>query len=273
MLLTEEILKCSLGYLPEYIEYSPPIIDFNIDEEIGEYPFQKVPEAIHAEARTIILHAYSWCNKSFPLTRLNRTYNQNIQSIKRVKVGQTKENVCFSSSLAQELGNVMIAACWYSIDFYRFSSLIVHENMHQALYIREHSFTSSTIRPGSLGYSPWKHCERPGRMLWHSFWTFACQYVFLCESIFEDKQILINEPCLLDFLADMESRILLCRSSLSIFNIVNSCESNKCDEGLQIIGTISKKMELYNQYKTTKEKTKEICLEEFNNWACKLLKS
>jgi hypothetical protein len=255
-----------LGYVPTYIEYYPPVIDFKVDGQIDEYPFHKVPKAIQAQARTIILNAYSWCNRGAPLTRINKPDNRIVQSINIFKVGQTVEKAYFSASWPQELGVVTVAAFWPSMEFYEFASLIVHESMHQALYIREGSLASSTIRPDSLGYSPWKECLRPGIMLWHSFWTFAYQYVFLSESIFEDCRILREEPSVLYVLADMESRILLCRSSLSIFDIVDSKESDKCDKGLAIIRKISEKMNVYHEYSAARDRTNEKCVKKFNEW-------
>ncbi|MFD4357467.1 hypothetical protein ACFWPX_33320 [Nocardia sp. NPDC058518] len=164
-----------------------------------------------------------------------------------------------------------MAADWPLTSPYRFASLITHEGIHQALFIRE--LEDSPVRPGSSGYSPWKKTLRPGRLVWHAFWTFTCQLVMLCESLQLDQRLIARDPSLFSFLADMEARISVCLDSLKLTEVVTPKEFERCTSAFNILTGLIEELLVLPTFRKSRADAGDDVFGEFNNWAIEFMDS
>ncbi|MCA1625610.1 MAG: hypothetical protein LC778_17790 [Acidobacteria bacterium] len=210
--------------------------------------------------------AYIWCVHRFPLSVRSHVTNVTKRSITEFIVGHSNhQDQDLSASSAQAPGIVFIASSWPLRCPFRLASLIAHEGIHQGLFIRE--LVSSPVRPKSLGYSPWKNTIRPGRLVWHAFWTFACQFTMLGESVLRDRSLLRDDTMLIDFLADMEARLSVCLYSLEFSNVVSRPEFERCNNAFSILGCVSRKLMNINDYKQLSVDASDAAFGKYEAWA------
>ncbi len=225
---TESILEECLGYVPQYVGTEIPLLSFGYHgtnfSDLGAYI---VPDEQRADVGEQLAEAYRWCASRFPLSVRSHLTGDLERSISKFVVGHcAHKNEMLSASSAQALGVVFMAADWPLRAPFRFGSLVAHETIHQALFRRE--ITDSPVRAGTVGYSPWKNTLRPGRMVWHAYWTFTCQSGLLAESMLASPVILDGDPGLISFLADMEARTSVCLYSLEFSDIIRVDELERC---------------------------------------------
>lgn len=263
----EEILDECLGYLPEYVDGETPCLSFGyFSTNFEDLGAKIVANEQRTDVGQQLTEAYVWCTDRFPLSVRTHVTHEMKRSIVRFIVGHSKhEDEVLSASSAQAPGVVFIAAEWPVRSPYRLASLIAHEGIHQALFIRE--LESSPVRHGSLGYSPWKNTLRPGRMVWHAFWTFTCQTAMLAESLLTDPSLLSRDPRLTDFLADMEARISVCLYSLELSNIVSSCEFERCNRAFGILSGLFRELARLPKFDQAQVEAGHVARAEFEMWA------
>jgi hypothetical protein len=201
-----------------------PEVTFDLSPTLIEYDSVPVEEARRAAVRAQLREAFDWCQQMVPLTACSGRVV--VPLIRRFAVGQNRGNrETLSASSGQERGNVLFSAGWPMAHIYRLASLILHEAVHQLLYDRESA--ASPVRSRSLGYSPWKDNVRPGRMVWHAYWTFTCQAAFVAEAFAAPDAR--SDPDLPRFLAEMLARLGICRQALATFDIVSKAEEERID--------------------------------------------
>lgn len=128
----------------------------------------------------------------------------------------SEERLLVTASSPQEFGRVWFAGQWPSLATRRIAASIVHEAVHQELYRRE-SAGDVPWRHNSIAYSPWKRRERPGRWVWHAFWTFSVHCAFLADSIDADVRSLSEDAM---EVAGMYLRLRQCLESILLFNVL-----------------------------------------------------
>jgi hypothetical protein len=121
-----------------------------------------------------------------------------------------------SASSPQQPGLIVFAADWSHTCTRRAAANLLHELVHQVLYWREAAF-ADVVRANSLGYSPWKLAERPGRWIWHSFWTFAVHCAYLAETAKTEQSVSAEDRL---EVALMYLRLKRCLDSVESFEIV-----------------------------------------------------
>lgn len=266
MLLTNAMISKTLGYLPERLDLVMPPLSFELGNNFRDFNCGSVLQENRLSVAAQLREAFVWCASRFPLSFRNGSDNHLQRSVLEFVVGHSKHHdELLSASSAQAPGVVLMSADWPLKSYYRLGSLIAHESVHQALFAREG--TLSPVRPRSLGYSPWKNSLRPGRLVWHSFWTFACQFTMLGESLLKDNSLRQIDPKLTEFLGDMEARVLVCLNSLEIFDLVSSNEMEQCKCALSILNDVSEGLLAFSEYGQTLDIAKDSAFEEFQMWA------
>jgi len=181
-----------------------------------------VPETRRDAVGSEIDAACTLYKDAFPLAFLDETGRER-PFISEIQIGHSvREDEVLTASSAGAPGAVIVVANWPLEKPIRLASLLVHEAMHQALYVRER--LANPVRPGSLGYSPWKNTLRPGRMVWHAFWTFSTQLAFLHEFVRTLPESRRMDPGLAEFVADIWARLEICIDSVRGFELVDADE-------------------------------------------------
>lgn len=230
MPLTTDIFNRCFGYvLGPVAQVDVPVLCFE-SPRLAACDADVVPHALRPEVQREVAQAYTWCAERFPpAVHLGSAQDRAraAPTISRLTIGMARHSKeLLSSSSPQSPGDVFLAACWPLSRPHRLGSLIAHEAVHQALYGRER--TASPLRPGALGYSPFRLTVRPGRWVWHAFWTFVLQCALLTESVAAEPGMIIADPTLLPFIQHMAARVGVCRYSLEIFRVVDSEELERC---------------------------------------------
>lgn len=253
----------ALGYLPRRRSQVPPEVDFELAAELEQLDAVRLAPADEWAVAAQIGEAFEWCAARFPLCLripagepragdANRPKgvveddcdgSHEDRAIGRLKVARSaRPGEYVTASSPHRLQQVFIAAPWPLSSPFRLASLFVHEAMHQGLYLRERSETPA--RPGSLAYSPWKGQLRPGRLVWHSFWTFMVQFAFLAEAFARETEVMLSaDPGLPDFLADMDSRIACCAQSLAEFEILQPAEAARVDAAGDALAALAERLD------------------------------
>jgi hypothetical protein len=267
--LTEAILRECLGHLPEYDDGNTPQLRFGYaGTNFDDLGASIVPPEHRANVTRQLFEAYTWCAHRFPLSIASAAGTR--PSIVELIVAHSRhENEVLSASSAQAPGVVFMAADWPLHSPYRLASLIAHESIHQALFVREQE--ASPIRSRSSGYSPWKKTLRPGRLVWHAFWTFTCQSAMLGETLTSDRSLLDNDPDLPGFLTDMEARISVCLQSLELFEIVSSAEMERCTSAFARLGDLFRDLASMPGIQQLRTHAGEAAFAEYERWAVDLL--
>ncbi|MFJ3714311.1 hypothetical protein [Streptomyces sp. NPDC090057] len=263
---TSDVVRNCLGYVPEFIGNEFPPVYF--DGRVGGSFRGTDAEAVSAESRPAVSRqvadAYSCCADRFPLSVRDAVTGEKRPTVTAFSVGRsTGAGMLLSASSPQSPGVVFLAADWPLGNPYWLASLIAHESVHQALYVREAG--ACPVRPSSLGYSPWKRRLRPGRWVWHAFWTFSCQLVMLGEALVSERPVLADERSVTVFTADMLARVEMCLRSLTDSNIVTPSEIERCEAALDTLERLTG--ELPPAFVQAKEKARSTVFGEYRDWA------
>lgn len=268
-MLTEAILREGLGYLPDYAGAGTPQLRFGYTgTNFVDLGASIVPPQQRADVSRQLLEAYTWCAQRFPLSITSAAGTR--PSILELIVAHSRhENEVLSASSAQAPGIVFMAADWPLRSPYRLASLIAHECIHQALFVRERE--ASPVRRGSSGYSPWKRSLRPGRLVWHAFWTFTCQSAMLGETLMRDRSLLDHDPGLPGFLTDMGARIAVCLQSLELFEIVPATEMERCTGAFTRLGDLFGDLVCVPGMEQLRTQSDTSAFAEYERWATDFL--
>jgi hypothetical protein len=269
--LTDKVIAKALDYLPDRTDLETPFFDFDLLPQFTHLSCRVVSGDERRLAANQLTEAFFWCQRRFPL-RLRAADGSHRASIRRFVVGySTHKDELLSASSAQVPGMVLMAAQWPLTSIYRLASLVAHESMHQALYERER--LASPVRNASLGYSPWKYTLRPGRLVWHAFWTFACQFTLLAEAATEEPELLMDDPELTRFLADMAARVCLCSESMMDFEIVSDDEARRCGDALLVVQSLCEELRDYPGYSEAATHAENEVFRDYEAWSHSLVKS
>lgn len=270
----EAILKECVGYVPQYVGTELPVLNFGYHgtnfADLGAY---LVRDELKADVGGQLAEAYRWCASRFPLSLRSHLTGDLERSISKFIVGHcVHKDEMLSASSAQALGVVFMAADWPLKTPFRFGSLVAHETIHQVLFHRE--VTDSPVRPGAVGYSPWKKTLRPGRMVWHAYWTFTCQSGLLAESMLASPVIVDADPGLVSFLADMEARTSVCLYSLEFSDIIRVDELERCKAASFLLrGLLCDLTGVVPELDSVRGQAAEEAFGEFERWASGLLQA
>ena len=271
-MLINAVLQHALGCAPKYINQVAPVISFELGSPHSDLGCRSVEGEDQSAIAEQLLGAFFWCANRFPLSILTMPENDFQQSIIKFVVGRSSHRGEYiSASSPKTLRVVLLAADWPLKSHYRLASLIAHESMHNLLFIRE--AVGSPVRSGSLGYSPWKTTLRQGRLVWHSYWTFVCQFVMLGESILSDSSLLQADPGLTRYLAQIQARIIICSESIKDFKVVNDHELSECDSALAFVDEVSRQLLCFPEFRTALTQAKAEAFKEFATWATALVES
>jgi hypothetical protein len=242
--------------LPDTSSQDLPLIDFESSSAFLDRTYCAVPREEQPNARRIVEDAFRWCTMNFPLevpAELNRL---RLFAPHYIDVRLTPRNTYLAASSADSRGHILLGAPWPEECTRRLASLVAHEAVHQGLFLREQ--LSSPVRTGSLGYSPWRCRARPGRLVWHAFWTFACQFSLLASAISKDEPTVEIECGLIDLMATMPPRVESCLDSLVQFDIVEDAELERCADALSYVGLAADRLSWLPQFavKLDAERTK-----------------
>jgi hypothetical protein len=244
---TLELVELALGYTSSQSCFAAPRIDFALASELQALGAHVVPEARRPHVVSQVLDAFSWCSDRFPLG-LRESPDSVIWAIQTLSIGHSAhEGEYLTASSPQRPYTVFVAATWPIHNRHRLASLFAHEAMHQGLYIRERN--EAPTRRHSLAYSPWKQGLRPGRLVWHAFWTFSVQFVFLGQAVLEAfDEISSSDADISSFLAEMQARIELCAQSLDEFDVLRREERSRCEQGMHIVSSTTNQLRKITAY-------------------------
>jgi len=265
---TLEVIQSCLGYLPEFAGSEMPELYY--DDRLGSNfegsGAEPVSSGLRHEVSRQVASAFTWCIERFPISSRDPATGGLRPTVTALCIGRSlRAGRLLSASSPQAPGIIFLAADWPLRTPYRLASLIAHESIHQALYAREAQF--SPVRPSSLGYSPWKNTLRPGRWVWHAFWTFSFQLTMLGEAIHSDRPILAGDSSLLGFVADMYSRVGLCLRSLEDSDIVTRPELERCQAALAIVDLVAENLADVDDFGRVKAMAEAASFREFRDWA------
>jgi hypothetical protein len=195
-----------------------PSIAFEWNRMIGEFEFTQLKTPVsRARAHEIFLEGLRCLHHHVP-TLLNHSRGQSaVSPIRHVRLGELPDQRrLVTASSPQEPGTIWFAANWDTLTTRRIAGNVLHEAVHQLLYHREGN-DASLLRTHSIAYSPWKQRERPGRWVWHAFWTFSAHCVFLADTI-TARDVEFNEDKA--EVGNMYLRLKQCFDSLEMFDVV-----------------------------------------------------
>lgn len=226
---TRRLVELALGYALDAT--GRPELRFDLAPQLADFGATVISEDERAAVSGQVLDAYDWCAARFPLA-IRDPEGRKVQAIASISLGRSvHEGEYLTASSPHRPCDVFVAAPWPLAGIYRLGSLLAHEAMHQALYNRERIGDVARVR--SLGYSPWKQQLRPGRLVWHAFWTFSTQFSLLVEAFLEEGGAMVDaDPNLLDFIAEMDARIDCCGQSLEQFDLLPAEEAGRVEQAL-----------------------------------------
>lgn len=248
-----------------------PIISYDLERVISDSAFTNVNQSLKRKIDSQIIKAYEWCGKTYPLY-----YSDGQNKIHRFIVSITIGNSAHRSEILtassiQNIGNMILMADWPLPSVFRLGSLFAHEATHQLLFLREQA--GETIRSRSVGYSPWKGTLRKGRLIWHSFWSFTCQFVFLSERVVLETEVYSQDKGILKYLAEMYSKLSICTEELIQRNIVSMEELSACETAFHEVTKIQK--EIVSRF----DNSELFCVlmekeyNEYREWASSLIEA
>lgn len=261
---TKQVVKTALGYIPPLNPKAEPQIDFELADELKQLGASTVPQCDRKSVASQIIDAYLWSRSQFPMCVQDASGDW-ILALQTLSVGVSLDSDEYiSASTPHRPYIIFLSAAWPLRSRYRLASLLAHEMMHQALYLRERRETPT--RANSLAYSPWKRNLRPGRLVWHAFWTFSVQFVGLAEATVGSNDILAADPGILSFLAEMQARIELCTHSLTEFDIVTAEETTRVGQALSIVRNMGKRLNTIKDYSSSQRSWTDIVNREVQSW-------
>lgn len=262
---TKAAVANALGYEPELDPDYVPTISFELGDGLRALDATDIrpDERLATEAQ--LLDCYRWCAKRFPLV-IRDPYNKRCRAIEAIRAGHSAQpGEYLTASSPHYPYSILVAAPWPIPSRFRLASLLAHEALHQALYNRERQ--GPVARVGSLAYSPWKAQLRPGRLVWHAFWTFTGQFIFLTESVaIEGEAILSADPSILDFLAEMEARIECCAESLAAFDILPSAEAGRIQPALTAMRSAGESLARLSGYEGQRSRWAAAVQRQVESW-------
>jgi hypothetical protein len=147
---------------------------------------------------------------------------------------------------------------------FRVSSLLVHESMHQALYLRE--MRSSPFLENAVGYSPWKKRPRSARLLWHSWWTFASQYAFLIDALAGDPRIIDADTGLVKFTAERKAELEVTLYSIQSCTTFLANEETACLEAARLLDNFTEDASFIPGFAHAYELAANRTVSDLNKW-------
>ncbi len=174
----------SLHRRPHFCTPTPPTIDFEWNGQIEGRLVRRLdsPES-QGLAKENFLRGLTYLHNWAADNPCSTLFSFTTSLIRQVHLGETSERrLLVTASSPQDLGVVWFAGSWDNLEPQRIAANALHEAVHQVLYRREIA-SASILRRNSIAYSPWKNKERPGRWVWHAFWTFSLHCIFLAEVI------------------------------------------------------------------------------------------
>jgi len=122
-----------------------------------------------------------------------------------------------------------------------------------------------------LGYSPWRRETRPGRLVWHAFWTFSCQFSLLTVALCDTETDALSEPSLLDFMATMPPRVEACFESLMQFDVAEQQELDRCRDALSYVKLGAARLTALPRFAEKLQEERLKTASEYHEWARLLL--
>ena len=199
-----------------------PSIAFEWNPMIGDFELTQLKTPVsRARAQEAFLEGLRFLHQLIPTLLTPCCGHSEVNPIRHVRLGEIPDRRrLVTASSPQEPGTIWFAANWGSLTTRRIAGNLLHEAVHQLLYQREES-DASLLRAHSIAYSPWKQRERPGRWVWHAFWTFSAHCVFLADTI-TSGDVEFNEDK--TEVGIMYLRLKQCSASLEMFDVVANSE-------------------------------------------------
>ncbi|MCG3769180.1 MAG: hypothetical protein JW384_00300 [Nitrosomonadaceae bacterium] len=267
--VTKAILRlASIGHvqlLRDSVRPPPSTIRFGWEGGVGEFDCTPVSdEPSQALAENHFHSAIEFLQSRVPFM-IRRVGDGPLSApIVEAELGQVLEpRKMLSASSPEAPGVIRFAAHWSSFELPRGAALILHESVHQLLYAKEAA--ASPVRLKSLAYSPWKQTIRPGRLVWHAYWTFAVQVGFLLELANQIPQVEVR----VGELAAMFARLEKCKESLTDFKILNDEEELRVVEGMKILRELTDKFS--EEFQVPFNVERELVSDEHNRWAASVI--
>ena len=189
--------------------------------------------------------------------------------IRHVELGRLRyRRRLLTASSPEEPGTIWFAANWETLTIRRIAGNALHEARHQLLYHREAS-DANLLRTHAIAYSPWKQRERPGRLVWHAFWTFSVHCVFLADSITAGDAEFNEDNA---EIGDMYLRLKQCFDSLEMFDVVSDPEEFCAIE--QAARLVSERIESGNNSTMWSDeivRQKAVVKAEFDDWVQRMI--
>jgi hypothetical protein len=229
---TRHLVGLALGYALDAPQ--SPELCFELAPQLARLGATPLAPEDRAGVSEQMREAHAWCAARFPLGICDAE-GRSRPAIAQIYLARSlHEGEYLTASSPHRPNGIFVAAPWPIGGIYRLGSLLAHEAMHQALYHRERA--GGVARAHSLAYSPWKQRLRPGRLVWHAFWTFSTQFGLLSEAILqENARMLKSDGKLLDFIAEMDVRIGYCAQSLEQFDILPKEEAGRMHEAFALV--------------------------------------
>lgn len=266
---TRKVAELALGPPPDAVPEHVPGICFDLSSELAALGSSPIASRLQEIVAGQLRAAYAWCTERFPLRMRDADMNP-VSAILEIHAAHSAHvGEYLTASSPHRPYRIFVAAPWPLPSIYRLGSLLAHEAMHQGLYNRER--IACVARPGSLAYSPWKQRLRPGRLVWHAAWTFSTQFSLLCDAMLsEGDAMLAVDPDLLNFIAEMEARIVLCIESLETFEVLDPDETGRVAESLAETAFLAQAMvEHHGDYASLRSRWSERVSQEIDDWSAR----
>lgn len=263
---TRQMLTLALNYAPKMANPPLPKLEYDNLKKMTDFDVLPVSLSLRETVSKQLLQAFCWASDRFPLSIDEAKTGLSQPTIESFAIAHSpREKEILSASSIQAPLHILLAVDWPLKSIYRLASIIVHESMHQALYVHERSFPS--VRYGSLGYSPWRTTLRAGRMVWHAFWTFSVQYAVISDALLADNRIVQVDPDILNYTALMQERIRIALNSLELFDITAPPELRKCEQAVCVIDAIACELRQFPLYDKAEKKAATAAFNDYRLWA------
>lgn len=245
-----------------------PAVEFGCVPDALDRGHREVPDADRSIALNVMEEAWTLA-EALVGVRSWRVDDGRPPAIGRFRVREGEADAFTSASIPDAEGNVLLCAPWRAAGPLRLASMMAHEAMHQALFLRERQ--GSPVRVRSLGYSPWRSETRPGRMVWHAFWAFGVQFALLSEALTSMKWSEDDIEDVLALTVSMPPRLAYTLESLGDFNIVTRAEFGRCNEALAMIDDSATGLGTLPNFASKLAEAEESIDREHRIWAERLL--
>ncbi|MGE4593409.1 hypothetical protein [Alcaligenes sp.] len=261
------IIKLALGGVSISYERDVPTPELVCHDgvSIGDYECLALPLIEQGGARALVLHAWEFAKAHFPFgARIGEPQTTPLR-VTRIDLGRAPNcEEIVSASSPQLPGFIQIGVPDKRSYALRISSLLVHESMHQALYLRE--IHSKPFIENALGYSPWKKRLRSARLVWHSWWTFAVQYAYLIQILSNEPSIIEVDPGLVKFTAERKAELEIAFFSIRSCNTFLESEASACLEAATLVDTLTENASCVPGFARAYELAAQSKATDFSNW-------